>query len=396
VDYSYLLPFCKTDKERRYVSVYADGINKRVTHMDIAKSLKIDDSTLRRCIRRVKERASLQGVNPETQLDHKIADTHILKGTSTLYGKDGEKKLEWVKTTINPEEITKMISATVDAFKDDIPKNPITYVESDEIDRNDNLMNLHVLADYHIGMFSWGELNGTGDDWNSETSERFIIEWFKQSIASAPNARVGVLLNLGDLLSSDSVDPVTPASKHLLDIDVKFQQMIRMTIRVIRQIVEMMRTKYEEVRIVTVAGNHDFSSSMWMKEFLFAHYESCDDVIVDNSADIYHAIEHGDVAIFSHHGHKRGMRNVSDVFVAKFRELYGRTKFAYAHLGHLHHQDIKENNLMVVEQHRTMIAPDAYSTNGGYMGGRSAYVITYHKNYGEVSRINIGAEMINI
>jgi hypothetical protein len=395
VDYNQLLNYCVTANEAVYIQSLIDGYAENKTHVEISRAIGVADSTLRRAVARISKRAAVQGVQPENGLNKPLFDPYILKGTSTLYDKNGDKKLEWVKTTINPNTIKQVMLDMVAALKEDIPHNPVNPT-SDITNHDDQLLNLHVLADYHLGSFSWGEINGSGSDWTTETAERFIVEWFRQSIVSAPNARVGVLLNLGDLLSSDSVDPVTPTSKHLLDIDVKYQQMVRVVIKVIRQIVEMMRAKYEKVILVNVAGNHDFSSTMWMKEFFSVFYEACDDVEVDNTPDIYHVIEHGDVAIFAHHGHKRGVKDIPNVFVSKFREIYGRTKFAYAHLGHFHHQEVKENNLMVVEQHRTMVAPDAYATNGGYKAGRSAYVITYHKAFGEVSRINIGAEMISV
>ena len=68
---------------------------------------------------------------------------------------------------------------------------------------------------------------------------------------------------------------------------------------------------------------------------------------------------------------------------------------SYAHTGHLHHIKVDEaNNLMVVEQHRTLAAKDAYASKGGWMAGRSATVITYHKDFGEVGRVTLTPEMV--
>ena len=82
------------------------------------------------------------------------------------------------------------------------------------------------------------------------------------------------------------------------------------------------------------------------------------------------------------------------LFAAKFREVFGRTQHAYAHMGHLHHIAAKETNLMVVEQHRTLAAPDAYAARGGWMSGRDAVVVTYYKSHGEVSRARISSKML--
>ena len=50
--------------------------------------------------------------------------------------------------------------------------------------------------------------------------------------------------------------------------------------------------------------------------------------------------------------------------------------------------------LIVTGKHRTLAAKDAYASRGGYMSGRDAKVITYHKIYGEVGRQTININMI--
>ena len=392
-DYETFLDYCKSDKEKQTFKLLSEG----KTQNQIAQKVDVHPRTVRKIKKRVMDRAATKGFSPEYDIRHKIPDNLILKGTSTLYKKDENgntiKALEWIKTNQDAQNMVEVMQGVLDALREDIPQNP-NNVSSKPKSLNSDLLNLHIIADYHLGMFAWHELNGEDGDWTTAKAEKFIVEWFRQSIEQAPNAEIGLLCNLGDFFTSDSTDPVTPASKHLLDVDVKFQQMIRIGTRVLRQVVEMMREKYEKVYFYNVAGNHDFSSTMWLKEFFYQFYENCDDVIVDRSGDIYHAFQHGDVSLFFHHGHKKNVANVADVFAAKFRDMFGRTKFSYAHTGHFHHNAQKENNLMNVEQHRTMIPTDAYASNGGYLSGRSAYVITYHQKYGEVARINIGARMV--
>lgn len=69
------------------------------------------------------------------------------------------------------------------------------------------------------------------------------------------------------------------------------------------------------------------------------------------------------------------------------------SKHAYAHLGHLHSNELKESQLMIVERHRTLAAADAYAAKGGWLSGREAKVITYSRTDGEVFRISINPEM---
>jgi hypothetical protein len=204
-----------------------------------------------------------------------------------------------------------------------------------------------------------------------------------------------VFCQLGDFLHWDGMDAVTPASKHLLDADTRFQKLVRVAIRVIRRVIDLLLRKHEEVVVLMAEGNHDPASSIWLREWLHALYENEPRVRVELNPDPYYCVEHGSTALFFHHGHKRKPAAVDTVFAAKFREVFGRTKHAYAHLGHLHSVDVKETNLMLVEQHRTLAAPDAYASRGGWISGRDAQVITYSKRFGEVGRLRISAQMVD-
>jgi hypothetical protein len=95
-----------------------------------------------------------------------------------------------------------------------------------------------------------------------------------------------------------------------------------------------------------------------------------------------------------HHGHKRGIANVDSTLAGMFREMYGRSKYAYAHIGHLHSDEGRKSGLMYVERHETLAAPDAYAAGGGWLSGRSAKVITYSKQHGEVGRHTLRPEMV--
>jgi hypothetical protein len=127
---------------------------------------------------------------------------------------------------------------------------------------------------------------------------------------------------------------------------------------------------------------------------LAAMYEDEPRISVDNSPSLYYAYEWGSTALFFHHGHKQGVNNIDATLAGKFRELFGRSKYAYAHIGHLHSDEGKKGSLMYVERHETLAAPDAYAAGGGWLSGRSAKRITYSKAYGEVGRDIMRPEMV--
>lgn len=332
----------------------------------------------------------LRGWSPEHDMTHIVPDGFRLKGTSTLYDEDGKPKLQWVKSQADNQRQAELMEEAVRAMRDELSRaKPIDSAPPGI----DALLNCYIITDYHFGMMAWHE--ETGDDWDLKIAEDMFISWFFEAIRMSPASSTAVLANIADLLHWDGMEALTPASKHVLDADTRFQKLVRVVIRAIRKVVEMLLRKHELVHIIMAEGNHDPASSVWLRELFSAHYEDEPRVTVDTNADPYYCVEHGDTSLFFHHGHRKKPAAIDDVFVAKFREVFGRTKYSYAHMGHLHHINTLETNLMVVEQHRTLAASDAYASSHGYMSGRSASVITYHKDYGEVSRLTISPEMLS-
>lgn len=331
-----------------------------------------------------------RGFSPRHDMDKPVPQGYALKGTSTLYDEQGQAKAQWVKTTQDHEEQLKQVHEAVAAITESIPKakksKPLKKSPPEE------LLNLYIITDYHLGMKAWRE--ETGDDWDLKIAEDLIYNWFDYAITAAPETHTGVFCQLGDFTHFDSLEAVTPTSKHLLDADTRAQLMVRVAIRVYRRIVQKLLTKHEHVHLIIADANHDPMGSIWTREWLEAHYLDEPRVTVDLGADGYYCYEHGKTCLFFHHGHKRRVTNVDDVFAGKFRDVFGRTAHAYAHMGHFHHKQVKETNLMVVEQHRTLAAKDAYASRGGYLAGRDAPVITYHKEYGQVGKLDISPEMV--
>jgi len=240
---------------------------------------------------------------------------------------------------------------------------------------------------------AWNVETG-GGDYDLAIGEKLIVNWFAAAIAGAPPSKRAVFAQLGDFLHHDSFKSITPEHGHLLDADSRYSKMVRVAIRVVRQVILMLLAKHDQINVIMADANHDPASEVWLREMFAVVYEGEPRVVVDTNPGPYSMIEHGLVSLYYHHGHRRNISNVDSVFVGKFREAYGRTRFSYAHIGHRHSDELKATNLMKVEQHETLAAPDAYAANSGWLSGRSAKVIYYHAKRGEVGRNTITAEMV--
>lgn len=363
-----------------------EELNAGTKIIDIARKYGISD----RVIRIRKAKLAKKGVGHGRDVSHLVPDGYKIKGTSSLVDEFGNTKLQWVKTDTDAERQVELMKAVIEGMKSEI--TPVVPVKAVRAKRDDKLLNLYTVSDFHLGMLAWAD--ESGDDWDMKIAEDLFSRWFDAAFQKAPDAGTGVINLLGDLAHFDSLDAVTPASGHALDADTRYQKLVRYMIRMVRRVVDMALVKHKNVRLLIVQGNHDESGMIWLAEMFSTLYDNEPRVFVDTSPDVYKMVQHGKTTLFFHHGHKARFDAIEPVMIAKFRKAFGESVYSYAHVGHLHHQKIVESRNMIVEQHRTLAAKDAYASRGGWMSGRSANVITYSAEYGEVARLTISPEML--
>lgn len=361
-------------------------LNAGLGPTEIAKKYNMS----RRNVQLRSARLAKKGVGHGRDVSHLVPDGYKIKGTSSLVDEFGNTKLQWVKTDTDAERQVELMRAVIDGMKSDI--TPVSVVPPPKKRLNEKLLNLYTVSDFHLGMLAWAD--ESGDDWDMNIAEDLFSKWFDAAFQKAPDAGVGVINLLGDFAHFDSLDAVTPASGHVLDADTRYQKLVRYMIRMVRRVVNMALVKHKSVRLLIVQGNHDESGMIWLAEMFNTLYDNEPRVFVDTSPDVYKMVQHGKTTLFFHHGHKARFDAIEPVMIAKFRKAFGESVYSYAHVGHLHHQKIVESRNMVVEQHRTLAAKDAYASRGGWMSGRSANVITYSAEYGEVARLTISPEML--
>lgn len=388
--YAYLLPYCTTERQREQLQEF----DRHRTIAQAAEHLGISERNCRAMLARIrnnaKQEAVRRGLSPEHDMNHPVPDGFHVKGVSTYYNNEGVPTGQWVKSQADYERQQQLMREAVDAMCEDIKRT--RPIKQANIVRDENLKNVYLVTDYHLGMKAWHE-STRGDDWDMQIAETLLLNYFSYALEHAPPAKTAVFAQLGDFLHWDGLVAVTPTSGHHLDADTRYEKLVRVAIRVLRTVQQMLLRKYEHVHLIHAEGNHDLTGSVWLREMFAALYENEPRMTVETSPDPYYCVEHGLTSLFFHHGHKKKLRELDTVMAAKFREVFGRTKHSYCHAGHLHHEKSYESNLMVTEQHRTLAAPDAYAAGHGFISGRSAPVITYHSHYGEVSRLSVSPEM---
>lgn len=327
------------------------------------------------------------------QVEYGIKDDQILKAVSTYTQiRDDDGKLleaRWTKVDIDHEEaVDRLRSVAEGLIQNILPVQPKEFKGACQ----SALCSTYIISDFHFGQYS--SIKEIGESWGLEEAFNAICAWIKAAITASPKSKQAVLCDLGDFLHSDGLLPLTPASKHVLDADGRFFDVVDVAIAAFDYMINALLDHHENVHVLICEGNHDEASAHWMTRLIARKYENEPRLSFDKTDLPYYSFEWGLSGLFFHHGHKRRINQVTESLIASYREMYGRTKYHYAHVGHLHHREVKENALMVVEQHSTLAAKDAHSARGGYSSERGASVITYHKDFGEVARATIRPEML--
>lgn len=343
-----------------------------------------------RAVQAYKARLARRGFSPENDMDHLQNPLFMVKGQSTYYNKDGKPTQRWVKTKLDNAQWERLIADFIDGISSSIPRaEPVPMHHNVTATE---LVNLFPFTDFHLGMLAWGE--ESGEDWDMQIAEELATAWIDSAVKLAPNASTAVLANMGDFLHWDGMEAVTPTSRHVLDADSRFQKLVRVALRIIRKLINRLLETHDKVHVIMAEGNHDESSSVWLREGLSLVYENEPRVTWDKSADPYYGYSFGKVSLFFHHGHKANMKRVESAILGKFRKEWASSEYSYCHVGHLHHAKLEETTTMIIEQHRTLAAKDAYASRGGWLSKRSASVITYHADFGEIARQTISPEML--
>lgn len=383
----HLLEFCDTENQREVIRAIIEHGSQRKA----AKVLGKGKTTVQNLFDNVKRKAARRGVSPEHNMTKAVPDGFVVKGTSTFYDEDGRVRGQWVKSSIDMERQRELMVAAIGSICEEItPLEPSIA----PIGTYGNLCNVYTLTDSHVGMLAWGAETQSGD-WDLTIAERTLVGCFRQMVDSAPKAQTCVIAQLGDFLHYDSaIAAVTPQHGHILDADGRMPKMVRAAIRILRQVISFALERHEKVVVLLAEGNHDISSSVWLRAMFQALYENEPRVQIIDSELPYYTYQHGETMLGWHHGHLAKNDQLPLLFAAQFPKVWGNTTKRYVHCGHKHHTHIKEHSGITVEQHPTLAARDAYAARGGWVADRQVTAITYSDKFGQVARNTVVPEML--
>ena len=378
--------YAQNEKELQYLAACKSAKNQD----EAAQQLGVTYRTVQRMLQKLRNRRDNAEEGKVLPDDRHIPLGYKPLGYSKMIETEDGKPL-WIKMKEDVDVQRENLEAMRAAFLEDI--KPEKRLPKLKVKPNPHYLNMFLVTDFHLGMKAWHE-ETRGNNWDTKIAEDLLVRWFQRAIQQAPAARTALFAQLGDFMHWDGLIPATPLHKNIVDADTRFQYMVRVAIRVFRRVIALLLEHHENVVMLHAEGNHDMASSAWLREAFHALYSEDDRVTVIRDPDPYYCYEHGDVSLFFHHGHLKKQPQIDKAFAYKFREVFGRTKASYGHMGHLHHNKAIETELMEVEQHQTLAATDSYASRHAFGSARSAKIITYDDRYGETWRRTLRPEEV--
>jgi len=378
--------YCTSELQEDYLAAYQASQGNCAA---AARAVGATTSAIRNAMIRIETAATRAGYSPDHDMVKTCPDGFLVKGVSTLYGKDGEKKIQWVKTAIDAERQKELMIEAIEAFCDDMPA--INSVPT-PIFIDEDLMTIYPLGDPHIGMMAWME--ETGENWDLKVAESKMCAVFHRLVKAAPPSAKAVIVNLGDFFHADNMEGTTSRSGHSLDMDGRYAKMIRVGVKIIRQMIDSALAHHAEVEVINAVGNHDDTGSLFLSVCLQNIYENEPRVTINANPTPFHYFNWGSSMFGVHHGHTCKADRLPMVMATDQAELWGKTEFRTWLTGHIHHDTKKEYSGCDVESFRTLAAKDAYATWGGYRARQDSKAIVVHKSFGEIERHTINIKQV--
>lgn len=313
-----------------------------------------------------------------------VPDGHVIRGVSALVDAEGRVIQQWQKTSAEraPIDYVETLKAAMADYEPALPVPAPDMPSSD-------LLTLTPLADWHVGLRAWS--GDTGQNWDLAIAERVIGQGIEESIARSPSSAHAIVLGGGDLLHSDSNENKTARSGNVLDVDGRYDKCIDVAGRLVVRTIDASLRRHQHVTVRILKGNHDEHSSVAIAYFLKGHYRNEPRVTVDTDASLFFWFRFGKVMIGATHGHAAKLANMPSIMAHRRAEDWGATRFRYIHGFHLHHSAkyATEGNGCISEVHQTPTPQDAWHFGSGYLSGRSLQSISYHREFGEISRVRV-------
>ena len=190
-----------------------------------------------------------------------------------------------------------------------------------------------------------------------------------------------LIISGGDILDADNHQSTTASGTQLDTIDLN--QAWDDAFDFFDLIIDKALDCAEEVELMYVPGNHDYSSGQTLFKPLNRLYRNEDRVTINDEQESFKATLLGSNFIGATHGIKRNKKDYPMIYATQFSQMWGadgvHTREVYT--GHLHFEHTVDMNGLVIRQMPTRNEENQWSRDNGFMGSHKRFMLIEYSEY---------------
>jgi hypothetical protein len=235
---------------------------------------------------------------------------------------------------------------------------------------SDGLMYEIAMPDIHFGRLSWGEESGVDYDIKiaAEAVNRVLDELLSYA-RGYPIERI--LLPIGnDFFNVNSKTNTTVAGTPQQE-DTRGQKTFREGRKLAISMIEKC-SQIAPVDVLIIKGNHDEEKVFYMGDALYCWFHNSPDITIDNEARGRKYYSYGTNLIGFTHGSEERLDKLPLLMALEVPDMWAKSTYREFHIGHKHQKFDTSESGIVVRILRSTVAPDAWTTSKGFVGGLRA------------------------
>jgi hypothetical protein len=377
------LQFCKSEQQLRYLQAVIDqGSNRKA-----AEHLGINRRTLDRVIETVKKHAAVQMYSPDHDMPYSLPPGFNAKRVSIYRAATPDAPAQWNIGVADTAYQTEMMRQFIESLIEDLNSaRPPKRIEIPVIaSSGKHRANFFMVGDAHLGMRAYSK-ETLNDNHDTNIGINDLYNAFQHLISVSPDCQVGYLVNVGDLFHANDLSARTPGHNNDLDVDGRFGDVIDNALMLFCYVIELMLSKFPEVKIINARGNHDPEAARWFSRLVAArwHHEPRVDVLNNDSKFINFSYGRNFISI--HHGDRIKRQQWYEAMTRDFRQMFGEALYTYGWSGHIHHKDAHEIGGCLFESFNVLPPPDEWHAANGYGANREMQSIIMSEQHGILGR----------
>jgi len=255
--------------------------------------------------------------------------------------------------------------------------------------------------DLHMGKLGWGK--EVGQNYNIEIAREIFKKTVKQLLSYSKLFHVEkILFPIGnDLLNSEGLKMATTRGTPQHD-DVRWQKSYMACREVLVEMIDTLR-ELAPVEVVVVPGNHDYERMFYIGDAIYAWYNNCKEVIVNNDPSPRKYVTYGKTMIGFTHGSAEKVDNLPLIMATEKSKEWSNVIHTEWHIGHVHKSkhvkwlDVDERFGTVIRVLPSLSGTDAWHHEHGYVGNtRSAQSYIYSKESGYRGHFQVSVSELDI